>query len=122
MCYCLPLQVLDPGVEYIKSGAEPKTLAASAAAGFCNGLCPVLGEIVVIAGAWCGGPCLSSVVYTNKAGSSAGVSAGLTMLMVLASRGALHGPMALLANFISVPVEVTDACSSALRARSRLEL
>jgi uncharacterized protein (DUF2062 family) len=73
----LKAKVLDPGVEYIKSGAEPKTLAASAAAGFCNGLCPVLG-----------------------------VSAGLTMLMVLASRGALHGPMALLANFISVPVEL----------------
>lgn len=47
----LALQVLDPGVEYIKSGAEPKTLAASAAAGFCNGLCPVLGEIAVTAGA-----------------------------------------------------------------------
>lgn len=70
-------KVIDPGKEYIKSGAEPKTLAASAAAGFCNGLCPVLG-----------------------------VSAGLTCLFIFASRGALHGPMALLANFISVPVEL----------------
>lgn len=57
---------------------------------------------------WLSMPQLSET-YVNKAGSSAGVSAGLTMLMVLASRGALHGPMALLANFISVPVEVANA-------------
>ena len=36
----------------------------------------------------------------------AGVSAGLTCLAVFASRGALHGPMALLANLVSVPAEV----------------
>jgi len=40
----------------------------------------------------------------------AGVSAGLTCLFIFASRGALHGPMALLANFISVPVEVSKLC------------
>ena len=49
------------------------------------------------------------------------------MLMVLASRGALHGPMALLANFISVPVEVVAAllfglawtlCDQAVRLQS----
>lgn len=39
------LQVLDPGSEYIKNGAEPRTLAASAAVGFCNGLCPLLGML-----------------------------------------------------------------------------
>lgn len=70
-------KVLEPGKGYITSGTEPKKLALSTAVGWCCGLCPLLG-----------------------------VSAGLCCLAILVSRGRLHGPMTLLANLLSVPVEL----------------
>lgn len=70
-------RVLEPGKEYVTSGTEPTKLALSAAVGWCCGLCPLLG-----------------------------VSAGLCCVAILVSRGKLHGPMTLLANLLSVPVEL----------------
>lgn len=65
---------------WLQEGADPLTLAKSAGIGFALGLCPILGVTTIL--------CLGALVIAKWVGVE------------------LHAAMALLANLISVPVEV----------------
>lgn len=65
---------------WLKEGADPTTLAISAGVGFSLGLCPILGVSTIL--------CLGALVVARWL------------------RVELHSAMALLANLVSVPVEV----------------
>ncbi len=67
---------------WLQEGADPLTLAKSAGIGFALGLCPILGVTTLL--------CLGALVVAKWIGVE------------------LHTAMALLANLISVPVEVLD--------------
>lgn len=73
-------KVVKPFKQYVTEGAEPSLLAWSASAGFTAGLCPLLGVSTILAFL------LHFVVKT------CGIH--------------LHLPMLLLANLVSVPIEV----------------
>lgn len=65
---------------WLKEGADPATLAISAGVGISLGLCPILGVSTIL--------CLGALVIARWVGVE------------------LHSAMALLANLVSVPVEV----------------
>lgn len=68
---------------WLREGADPTTLAISAGVGFSLGLCPVLGVSTLL--------CLGALVVARWL------------------RVELHSAMALLANLVSVPVEVRSS-------------
>ncbi|KAL6983267.1 hypothetical protein U1Q18_016657 [Sarracenia purpurea var. burkii] len=71
-------KIIDPFLQILRRGAEPKQLAFSAALGFCLGVFPICGVTVVLCG---------------------------MAIPVLGSR--CHAPTLMLANFIATPIELS---------------
>jgi len=70
-------RVVNPFLEYLRQDTDPAVLSRSATLGLILGLCPIIG-----------------------------VSAGICLLACFLFRSSLHAPMALLFNFVAVPIEL----------------
>lgn len=70
-------RVVNPFLEYLQQDTHPAVLSRSATLGFILGLCPIVG-----------------------------VSAGVCLLACFLFRSSLHAPMALLFNFVAMPIEL----------------
>ncbi|XVF63482.1 hypothetical protein PTKIN_Ptkin09bG0090100 [Pterospermum kingtungense] len=78
MSVWLNTKIVDPLIQILRNGAEPKQLAFSAALGFTLGIFPICGVTVLLCG------------------------------MAIALLGPLsHSPTVLLANFIATPIELS---------------
>ncbi|KAK3229692.1 hypothetical protein Dsin_001573 [Dipteronia sinensis] len=86
-------KVIDPVLEILKRGTEPKELAFSTALGFTLGLFPICVEM--------------QLDFTDEAMALSGVPVFLCGMAIAVLKSNCHAASMMLANFVSTPVELS---------------
>ena len=127
------MQVVTPFLEYLRQDTDAAVLSRSSTLGLILGLCPIVGMHPGQTREQCcnqiyfGHPLLcfpynwklfwcdviaadeALAEYHQNSTILAGVSAALCILACFLFRSCLHAPMALLFNFVAVPLEVSQS-------------